>query len=271
MGRSPVLDVLRLAAALSVIASGISFAARLNDTGQSDCYDGSGGTQSCAVGGPYGRYGRDAAAVAGALTKAGAGAAGFDFTKIANDGSTLPAGAALGSGASDWACTRDNVTGLVWEMKTDTWGELRYVWNGYTWYSTAANNGGTAGSLGVGFDSCSGTLAAYDNQCNTHYYTLAVNAAMLCGHNDWRLPTLKELESIRHFGGGSGGDPAVDTNYFPNTAADFYWTADSCATDYGEAPDAWSENFSGAGSTSSQASPKSAGMFIRLVRSGGGP
>ncbi len=40
------------------------------------------------------------------------------YTKIANNGALLPDSAPLGSGQSDWACTRDNATGLIWEVKT---------------------------------------------------------------------------------------------------------------------------------------------------------
>ena len=55
------------------------------------------------------------------------------YSKIANSGSVLPDSAVLGSGAGDWACTRDNTTGLIWEVKT-TDGGLR-DWNkGYTNY-----------------------------------------------------------------------------------------------------------------------------------------
>ena len=64
----------------------------------------------------------------GALPKTGAGAAGFDYTKIANDGSELPADAPLGSAAGEWACTRDNATGLVWEVKTDDGGLRDMDW-----------------------------------------------------------------------------------------------------------------------------------------------
>lgn len=255
-------------AALACIASGATLAAHLNDTGQADCYNASGGTESCGIAGQDGRYGRDAAAAA-VLAKTGAGAAGFDFTKIANNGTALAAGAALGPNAGDWACTRDNVTGLTWEIKTDTPTDLRYLWHGYTWYSSAANNGGDPGS--PGWDSCGGTLGAYADQCNTTNYALAVNAAALCGHNDWRVPSIKELQSLKHFG---DGDPAVDTNYFPNTVSGPYWSADSAAPNNGDSTDAWTEDFTGGtlGNVGTNAATKSAGIFVRLVRSsGGGP
>ena len=64
--------------------------------------------------------GRDARARAGNLVKVGGGSAGFDFTKLDARGNPL-----VGSALS-WSCVRDNVTGLVWEIKTnDGWLQLR--------------------------------------------------------------------------------------------------------------------------------------------------
>jgi len=68
--------------------------------------------------GSDGANGRDAEAVR--LNKTGAGALGFDFTRLCASGDT--AGAAPGFAcaatvafpANAWACTRDNITGLVW-------------------------------------------------------------------------------------------------------------------------------------------------------------
>ena len=195
----------------------------LNDTGQTLCYPpGTGGAVSCATVADDGHYGRDAANTAGVLTKTGAGNAGFDFSKIANNGTTLAAGAALGTAATDWACTRDNVTGLTWEVKTTS--GLRSSSHTYTWYSTdAATNGGNAGSLGT--DTCGGTLSAYSNQCNTANYVAAVNATALCGYSDWRLPSLRELQSLVDF--GVPASPFIDTSYFPNTQINWYGTANT--------------------------------------------
>lgn len=240
-------------------ASVAATASGLNDTGQTACHDVNGTSQTCTTAFEDGRTGRDAAYVMNALPKTGSGAAGFDFSKIANNGSVLAVNAALGSGASDWACTRDNVTGLTWEVKTANLGDLRYDYNGYTWYSTAANNGGDPGA--PGYDYCNGTLSAYGNQCNTTNYLLAVNAATLCGHADWRLPTRMELQGIKSF---APGDPAIDTTFFPNTASSGYWTSDS----YVSANNAWTINFAGdfSGNISTSVADKSSGAFILAVR-----
>lgn len=139
------------------------------------------------------RYGRDPAAAAGVLTKTGAGVKGFDYTKIANNGATLGAGAALGTATAAWACTKDNITGLTWEVKTATSTDLRYSGHTYTWYSTDGSiNGGNAGDTGG--NTCSATLPG--SLCNTQAYVAAVNAAQLCTYFDWRLPTQRELLTL---------------------------------------------------------------------------
>jgi hypothetical protein len=219
-----------LASIAAIFCLASATAASLNDTGQTLCYNASdvGVPCSAAVGGDNGvnprqdgRYGRDAAAAAGQLTKIGAGSAGFDYTKIANNGSTLPATATLGAGPTDWACTKDNVTGLIWEVKTSS--GLRSSAHTYTWYSTdTTSNGGVAGAVGT--NTCGASLAAapYNNQCNTQNFVLAVNATGLCGASDWRLPSLRNLWSI--YIPNSGVQPNVDSAYFPNTELQIYWS-----------------------------------------------
>src|SRR5258708_18054719 len=102
-----------VAAVATTVLCGVH-AANLYDTGQTQCYDGNGTTISCTVApaADDGRYGRDAAAAAGVLTKIGAGVAGFDFTKIANNGSTLPASAVLRTCATACACPLVTITRL---------------------------------------------------------------------------------------------------------------------------------------------------------------
>ncbi|MGB4059392.1 MAG: DUF1566 domain-containing protein [Burkholderiaceae bacterium] len=235
---------------------------RLNDTGQTSCYNAANAAVACdaATTGnagtrPHqdGRYGRDAAG--GGLTKTGAGAAGFDFTKIANNGTALAVSATLGTGTTDWACTRDNTTGLVWDVKTTS--GLRSNAHTYTWYATT-NNGGNAGS--VGGNTCGSTLSGYSNQCNTANYVAAVNAAGLCGATNWRLPTRRELLGILH--NGSSTSLMIDTTYFPITQASWYWTSDT----YAPYPHrAWVVNF---GNGVADPSLKTTVNFVRLVRSG---
>ena len=194
----------------------ISAVRPLNDTGIDWCSDGGDDFLDCPVAaypGQDGDFGRDAAARMGTLEKVGSGDAGFDFTKIANDGSELPASATLGIGPQDWACTRDNVTGLTWEVKTSD-GGLRDRINTYSWYQPDGLNMGVAGNQDEG--SCGGS------SCDTTGFVKAVNNQGLCGASDWRLPTVSELLSILHLGGMI---PAVDAAFFPNTRGGFYWSS----------------------------------------------
>ncbi|MDG4550403.1 MAG: DUF1566 domain-containing protein [Candidatus Contendobacter sp.] len=223
---------------IGLLLSSAAPAAGLNDTGQQTCDDGFGALVVCTVAntgdaatypGQDGRYGRDAAATAGALTKTGGGAAGFDFTALNATGApTTPT-----SGATPHPCVRDNTTGLTWEVKTDD-GSLRDKDWTYTWYSTdGATNGGNAGNNSV-TTTCGGTLAS----CNTQDYIAAVNTAPgLCNFTDWRLPSVRELQTLVHYG---ALNPAIDTTYIPNTASHQHWSALS----YGPDPAfAWSIYF----------------------------
>ena len=124
-------------AALGCVAAGItplaSISAGLNDTGLSQCFDGS-SPVACTQAhtgdtAPYprqdARFGRDAQAAAGTLVKTGGGAAGFDFTALDAAGQPVSPGA--------HACVRDNVTGLVWSTETlaSTWTAAAAAAAGY--------------------------------------------------------------------------------------------------------------------------------------------
>ncbi len=247
----------RILLGIGVCASGLvalpALSAGLNDTGISAC--GAANTMNdanCASVAPDGgayprqdaRYGRDAQAANGLLPKTGAGAAGFDFSKIGNNGSVLAAGAVLGTAATQWACTRDNVTGLIWEVKATS--GLRDQNNTYSWYqsSVGTSNGGTCSSSG---------------NCDTEKFTAEVNASALCGYQDWRLPTAKELQSIVKF---SQVLPSIDVDYFPNTSTvgtKLWWTGTRGSLfSY-----AWFVDFGNGGASTDAVASKSK---VRLVR-----
>lgn len=218
--------------------------------------------------GQDGLLGRDAVArqdiinTTNVLGKTGAGEAGFDFTKISNSGNPLAPGAALGAGSANWACTRDNVTGLVWEVKVDDDTHPRHRDWTYTWYnSTGINDGGSVGADGGG--AC---LAA--GRCDTEKFVADVNAAGLCGANDWRMATREELRSIMHYGRPA---PAIDPGYFPDTdPLDFIWTGSPYSGDTATAGNvgirnaAWNFAADGRGGIAY----KTAALRVRLVRGG---
>ena len=207
---------------------------KVNDTGLEQCYDNTTAVTCASVATDTGthprqdaRHGRDAKNTAGTLTKLGSGNKGFDYTKVCNSGELAGAGTcsanpSLGTTASDWACTKDNVTGLVWEIKTAINTDLRFSGHNYTWYSAnAATNGGVAGDTGS--NTCNATLPS--SLCNTDAFVTAVNAATLCGNSDWRLPNVLELQSLIDYAKTGVSSPAVDTAFFPGTIANaFYWS-----------------------------------------------
>ncbi|GAB2738434.1 hypothetical protein GCM10027019_18040 [Melaminivora jejuensis] len=232
----------------------------LNDTGITWSGDAlNGNVSTCDASHPAGQdchYGRDKAAADGVLAKIGGGNAGFDFSKISNSGHVLDASVALGSGPDDWACTRDNVTGLIWEVKTTS--GLRSQSHTYTWYNTDTNtNGGADGAAG-NTTTCSNTLGGQN--CNTQNYVAAVNAgAGLCGHTDWRMPTIKELEGIADLG---RSNPAIDPIYFLNTPSSNVWSG---SPDAGNSSYAW---FVGFNVGYAGLDYRSNDFHVRLVRAG---
>lgn len=211
-----------LASVTALLCTSMAQAAgALNDTGITFCGDDRFSTANCAAvaadGGAYprqdARYGRDAQAAAGTLAKIGGGGKGFDYSKIANNGTVLPESAVLGTGPTDWACTRDNVTGLIWEVKTTS--GLRSQSHNYSWYnSDPASNGGAVGKA-------SGGTCFAAGRCDTEKFVQDVNTVGLCGAGDWRMPRVKELEGIADFG---RVNPAIDPTYFPNTPSSNFWS-----------------------------------------------
>lgn len=212
---------LALAAALCTPLAQAQPTGRLNDTGQALCYDGATMVACTSAntgdGAPYprqdGRFGRDRAGMA----KVGGGAAGFDFTKMCWNGDAEGSGTCTGAlvantGASasgtpgtDWACTKDNHTNLIWSLQTVS---------GISWNDATSTAGGSP--------------------IATH------NSASRCGHaTGWRVPTRRELLSIVHRG---ASNPAIDGAYFPATVSNWYWSNDVYAPN---TADAWGVFFDG--------------------------
>jgi hypothetical protein len=197
--------------------------AGMNDTGVTTFSDGAGNvglaSEPASAPGQDASHGRDVE-----NPYSGDGAAGFSFTKIDAHGNELA------DSATNWSCVRDNVTGLVWEVKRPVvdppsvdqnlrdWTATNYL---YTWLNRdSSNNGGEAGSAGnsVYKDACKfrtdGSVAG--EGCNTAAYVKEKNNFGHCGFKNWRLPDIHELKSI-HKMSSSSSVSAPDTAYFPNT------------------------------------------------------
>lgn len=171
---------------------------------------------------------------AGGIATAGVGTA-----PISRDVLALTSGSADGrvglayasvAGAGGVTCTRDAVTGLLWEGKTGA-------------------NTGTAFTF-----------------AQAQAYVATVNAlnggAGLCGFNNWRLPTTEELASL--VDAGIATAPTLDTTWLPNTQAGRYWTGTTYAD--GTNANAWFVDFlTGSVSLENKANT----YFVRLVTPGG--
>ena len=150
---------------------------------------------------------------------------GLSFTRLNADG-----GEYSGSGtySSDpWSCVRDNVTGLIWEVKTDDGGvhdkDNKYIWGGLT----AIGYESTSSNKGLYYDSATSIAEYGDDYSWDALVNSANDGSGLCGYTGWRVPSMSELFSILDYSyyARSTSGPAIDENYFPNTQAGVYFSA----------------------------------------------
>jgi hypothetical protein len=185
---------------------------KIPDTGQTKCYNDSGNEITCpSPGEEY--YGQDGCYTINPPS----------YTKLDSNGNILP------DSAQNWVMVKDNVTGLIWEVKTDD-GSVHDKDNKYTWYNAK------------------------------DVFIAELNGSNFGGYSDWRMPTVKELRSIVDYGRYA---PAIDTNFFPDTMmSSYYWssTTNSYYTGY-----AWHVSFYGGYDDFSN---KSNTYYVRAVRGG---
>lgn len=183
------------------------------------------------------------------------GHAGFSFTKLHASGVPLT-NQSLAYDTTPWACVQDNVTGLVWEVKTkglDTIANFHRFILTYKWGGDTAIGKGHPNSQGPYYD-VGGWNALVQGS----------NTEILCGFNNWRVPTVAELSSIVNKG---TFNPAIDTDYFPQTQSNWYWSSSPVANDSGKA---WAVDFINGGDsvTGGLNASRFNDFHVRLVRSG---
>jgi hypothetical protein len=138
----------------------------------------------------------------------------------------------------------DNLTGLIWEKKTDD-NTVHDKDNMYSWTSS---DGDTTDEDGTAFTT----------------FLTGLNAGVgFAGANGWRLPTFAELSTIRttQESCGSSGPPCIDPTFGP-TASSSYWSATTASSNLGLALNVPFDLSSSLGTSKSQAE------FVRAVRGG---
>jgi len=240
-----------------------SVTGQLNDTGILQCAAPGANQQACPqseLPGQDAETGRDVLAAKGSLTKQGAGIGGFDFTKLDAAGNVMPVQDQQWNDEGNeeegtrWSCVRDNVTGLMWEIKESDPEHPRYAGHVYRWWLDGEEFNG-------GFPDYNSTGRCPFGSCDTQTYLNWINQNGLCGFTDWRIPSVAELSSIAVL---SNVMPAVDTLYFPdisNTQVRFF-TNQSLAKDPSRA---WYVYFSDA---SASFTNKGDASHVRVVRGG---
>lgn len=145
-------------------------------------------------------------------------------------------------GFSRSECVKDNVTGLIWEGKTNDGGarDGRMVY---------INHGG---------DPSLRMFETIFKDVSTH--VAEINARGLCGFSDWRLPTVDELHSLVDYSKRDPG-PFINTAWFPNTPpSQSFWTSTQYA---GHNQAVWTVSFQSGGAIPNSRTEQRA---VRLVR-----
>ena len=96
-------------------------------------------------------------------------------------------------------------------------GTVTDSYTGFTWMRCSMGQTWDSGT-----SSCTGTAGSY-----TWDQAMALTSNF-AGHNDWRLPTIQELQSIVDY---STFDSAIDHSVFPNAPASFVWSSSPDAYD----------------------------------------
>jgi hypothetical protein len=150
------------------------------------------------------------------------------YTKLDSSGNALPAS------ATSWVMVRDNVTGLIWEVKTDD-------------------------------DSIHDRDSEFTWQDAQNVFVATLNSNRFGGYSDWRLPTIKELAYLVDYGDRDKYEPSINRDFFPNTPDRSHWSSTpSPRTKFTNPDNVMTLNF-GSGATSIYARPSDY-LVVRAVR-----
>lgn len=135
----------------------------------------------------------------------------------------------------------DNVTGLMWKQCTE----------GQSSSTTACDTGN----------------AATFNWLEAHERAQSVNALGFAGYNDWRLPNIKELNSLVEF---ACFEPAINLTYFPtptwqSSMGSPYWSS-TTRHGNGSGHSAYRVELGNGESGALPKDPQYNTFFVRLVR-----
>jgi len=201
------------------------FSAPVPDTGQTACYDNATEIPCPQEGESF--YGQD-----GNFRNHP-----HSYTKLGKNGVVLSNTASQQTG---WEMTRDNVTGLVWEVKNND-GGIHDKDNTYTWCDPKSSP-----------ETCgNGTTVGFISMLNDQAYG---------GFRDWRMPSAKELAMLVDSSVAWPG-PTIDSTFFPSTTPLDYWTATPVFSEKGKN---WQVNFNNGFLTFDSTFNKN--FYVRAVR-----
>ena len=110
-----------------------------------------------------------------------------------------------------WHCVVDTRSGLTWQNLRDDESIHDGYWS-YSWFD---------GETGV---ANRGDCYFEEDRCDTLDLIIRVNAAQLCGKQDWRLPSANELAQLLY---PQTGKAYIDESFFSSTQRGDYWTSDA--------------------------------------------
>jgi hypothetical protein len=205
-------------------------------------------------------------------------ATGQTKSYLPSDDGAIKAGAVLRYSDNRDGTITDENTKLMWEKK-DRGTVLHAVNFRYTWIGTCSISRAACGT-DADCGASGGTCTASEGAESTIFQWVArLNAEKFAGHSDWRIPNVKELQSVVDYGrdGPAVNISAFNKDCFPNctvdgadntvecscTRSENYWSG----TTFSGLPDdfAWAVNFN-LGRV--DAKKKTDAVYVRAVRCG---